>query len=92
MKHYIPTVSKDMAHYPFLKKTLRKDYYRFKKIPNSICSSLTKKSRHLYMEILEKEDDRFWNFMPLSSKIGIICGSIGLILSILAIILRNLGL
>ena len=92
MKHYIPTVSKDMAHYPFLKKTLRKDYYRFKKIPNSICCSLTKKSRRLYMEILEKEEDGFMNIIPTSCKVGIICGSIGLILCILSMILRALGL
>ena len=58
MSFYIPTISKCLKNYPFLKKTFRKDYYRFKEIPDAIYDSLSVKSQTLYLEIKDKKKSK----------------------------------
>ena len=90
MSYYIPTISQELSKYPFLKKTFRKDYYRFKKIPEAIYDSLSSKAQVLYDEIEDKEEDRFWNSIPFNLKLAIICGCISATLSTIGLILRSL--
>jgi hypothetical protein len=88
MTYYIPTISRCLINYPFLKKTFRKDYYRFKKIPDTIYNTLTCKAQSLYREIQHKENSQ----IPVECILAIVCSCIGFILCLLGAILRHLGI
>ena len=90
MTHYIPTISDKLEAYPFLKKTIRRNYYRFKKLPKAIYNSLSYKAQNLYDEIEDREEKRFWNQASWSTKAAIVCACIGTALSISGLFLRCL--
>lgn len=92
MRHYIPTISNNLKKYPYLKETLRKDYYKFKDIPIALYYSLTPESKELYLEIEEKESQRLNDKLPIENKLAIICSCIGFFLCILGTILRHLDM
>ena len=91
MSYYIPTISKKLENYPFLKRTCRKDYYKFKELPATIYFSLSEKASRLYDEIKNKEERKFWKALPWVNKAAIICSSIGAVLCTLNLILRLIG-
>lgn len=88
MTHYIPTISNKIKDYPFLMKTCRKDYYKFKKVPDSIYDSLTIKSQNLYWELKNKEREHKSNF---ESFIPVIWSCIGFVLCVIGSVLCNIG-
>ena len=88
MTHYIPTISNKIENYPFLIKTYRKDYYRFKKVPESIYDSLTMKSQNLYRELKNKERERKSN---IEFFIPVIWSCIGFIVCIIGSVLHYIG-
>ena len=84
MSYYIPTVSRCLKSYPFLNKTFRKDYYKFKKIPETIYNSLPSKSQDLYREIKSKESSKISLSPVIWSLIGVTLSLIGLLGSIIS--------